>query len=292
MDFASRLARDRRLAMVISPFVAEIGNAAATDKTRVSHDARALLFQVIADDSLNLVAVQALARELGNFNVGPEFAIEAGGPPVYYNDYEDAMAKGMLRAMAFVALGTALLLFLAFRSWMLPLKAVFSNLLAVASGFGVVVAVFQLGWCASWLGVDYRFSAIPLAVPLLLFCLSFGLSMDYEVFLLRHIQRHYLECHDNSLATVRGMTGTGPVISGAALLMAVVFGAFTGVDIAILKMIGLGLTVTVLVDALVIRALLVPSVMCLAGRWNWLPGIDAREDARSRLRADTLAGVK
>jgi RND superfamily putative drug exporter len=106
--------------------------------------------------------------------------------------------------------------------------------------------------------------------------------MDYEVFLLRRIQANYLLSGDNTAATAAGLASTGPVITGAALIMAVVFGAFIGTDLVLLKMIGLGLTVTVLVDATLVRTLMVPAAMCLAGRWNWLPG-------RRRQRAAVIA---
>lgn len=239
----------------------------------VSRDGRALLFQLIPDDKLDLDEVRALARALATHRPAGAFAVEVGGPAVYYNDYVAWVNASFPRVVGFVIGSTLLLLFLMFRSWLLPLKAVLTNLLAVAAGFGAVVAVFQHGWMAAWFGISHQFSAIPIVVPLLCFCLSFGLSMDYEVFLLRDIQRHYRASGDNRSAVVEGLVHAGPIITGAALVMATVFGAFLGTDLAMLKMIGLGLTITVLVDATLVRALIVPSVMCLAGRWNWLPGL-------------------
>ena len=238
----------------------------------LSHDRSAAALQIIADSRLDLAAVQALARDLAATEPGPQFSQSLGGPPVYYNDYADLMQTGFARVFAFVVATTLILLFIVFRSWLLPVKAVLTNLLAVAAGFGAVVAVFQFGWLASWIGVAHPQSAIPLVVPLLCFCLCFGLSMDYEVFLLRRIQANYMSSGDNAAATAAGLASTGPVITGAALIMAVVFGAFIGTDLVLLKMIGLGLTVTVLVDATLIRTLMVPAAMCLAGRWNWWPG--------------------
>jgi RND superfamily putative drug exporter len=106
----------------------------------------------------------------------------------------------------------------------------------------------------------------------MVFCLSFGLSMDYELFLLFRIQQEYRIDRDNNLATVTGLAAVAPVITGAGLIMAVVFGAFVGADLPVLKMIGVGLCVSVLVDATLVRAFVVPATMALAGRWNWYPG--------------------
>ena len=114
--------------------------------------------------------------------------------------------------------------------------------------------------------------AIPLEVPLMVFCLSFGLSMDYELFLLFRIQQEFLVDRNNDRATVAGLSAVAPVITGAGLIMAVVFGAFVGADLPVLKMIGVGLCVSVLVDATLIRAFVVPAFMSIAGRWNWYPG--------------------
>jgi RND superfamily putative drug exporter len=106
----------------------------------------------------------------------------------------------------------------------------------------------------------------------MVFCLSFGLSMDYELFLLFRIQQEYLRDGDNNRATVEGLATVAPVITGAGLIMVVVFGAFVTAQLPVLKMIGLGLCVAVLADATLVRALIVPAVMALAGRWNWYPG--------------------
>jgi RND superfamily putative drug exporter len=107
---------------------------------------------------------------------------------------------------------------------------------------------------------------------MMIFCLSFGLSMDYELFLLFQIEREYRRDRDNDRAVVDALSAVAPVITGAGLIMAVVFGAFATADLPVLKMMGVGLCVSVLVDATVIRALVVPAVMALAGRWNWYPG--------------------
>ncbi len=261
-DFVGRLAADPRIARVGAP----------TPDHSMSHDGTAGLFQIIAARQLDLAGVQALAHHLVATDPGRGLEVEAGGPAVYYNDYALLMAESFTRALCFVIAATLIVLFVVFRSWLLPVKAVLTNLLAVAAGFGAVVAVFQLGWFASWIGLVHTQHAIPLVVPLLCFCLCFGLSMDYEVFLLRRIQADYARCGDNRAATAAGLASTGPVITGAAAVMVAVFGAFVATDLVLLKMIGFGLAVTVLIDATLIRCLLVPAAMCLAGRWNWAPG--------------------
>jgi len=195
-----------------------------------------------------------------------------GGTPAEHNDFNDYMFKSLPRIFGFVVGATLLLLFAAFRSYLLPIKAVITNLFAVAAGIGAVVAVFQFGWLNGLVGLEKPFTAIPLEVPMMVFCLSFGLSMDYELFLLFRIQREYLLDGNNDRATVAGLAAVAPVITGAGLIMAVVFGAFVGADLPVLKMMGVGLSVSVLIDATVIRAFVVPAVMALAGRWNWYPG--------------------
>ncbi len=138
------------------------------------------------------------------------------------------MWRSFPKVFGFVIAATLLLLFAAFRSYLLPLEAVLMNLLAVAAGYGAVVAIFQLGWLNGLIGLERPFAAIPLEVPLMVFCLSFGLSMDYELFLLFRIQQEYRRRPDNDRATVAGLAAVAPVITGAGLIMAVVFGAFVG----------------------------------------------------------------
>ena len=203
-----------------------------------------------------------------------------GGTPAYYNDFGVYMRGSLPRVFGFVILATLCLLFLAFRSYLLPLKAVAANLLAIGAGYGAVVAIFQFGWCAGLVGLERPFASIALEIPLMIFCLSFGLSMDYELFLLFRIRRDYLEHGDNDRATVSGLAAVAPVITGAGLIMAAVFGAFVGAELPALKMIGVGLCVAVLVDATLIRGFIVPAVMRIAGRWNWYPG--RRRDAPRR----------
>ena len=264
-----RLTHDPRIALVTPPLLAiDAGLADAA----LSRDRSAMLLQVFAHGRADLAGVQALARDIAWTPPGAGLRVDVGGPPVYYADHVEQVEASFAPVFAFVIGASLLLLFVVFRSWLLPVKAVCANLLAVAAGYGAVVAVFQFGWCAQWIGVEQPLAMIPPVVPLLVFCLSFGLSMDYEVFLLRAIQRCWRRSADNRSATAAGLVATAPVITGAAGVMAVVFASFIATDLVLLKMLGLGLVVTVLVDATLIRCLIVPALVCVAGRWNWIPG--------------------
>ena len=273
MAYAQRLAAFPGVAAVASPLSASVPAARAA---YLSRDGRAGLFDVSPVRGVSLVRAQALARALQRLVPAGPFRATVGGTPVYYNDFDSAMWHGFPKVFGFVIAATLALLFAAFRSFVLPLKAVIANLLAIAAGYGAVVAIFQFGWFGGLVGLERPFAAIALEVPLMIFCLSFGLSMDYELFLLFRIQREYLAHGDNQRATVEGLAAVAPVITGAGLIMAVVFGAFAGAALPALKMIGVGLCVSVLVDATVIRGVVVPAFMSVAGRWNWYPGAHRR----------------
>jgi RND superfamily putative drug exporter len=157
---------------------------------------------------------------------------------------------------------------LVFRSLLVPLKAVVMNLLSIGAAYGVVVAVFQWGWGADLFGVS-RSAPIEAWAPVFVFAVVFGLSMDYEVFLLSRIREEYDRTGDNAVAVADGLALTARVITAAAAIMVCVFGSFVlGEDLA-LKIMGLGLAVAVLVDATIVRLVLVPSTMELLGDWNW-----------------------
>ena len=158
-----------------------------------------------------------------------------------------------------------IVLLLAFRSILMPLKAAFANLLSVGAAYGVVTFVFQEGHGASLVGLD---GAVPIAsyVPLLMFAVLFGLSMDYEVFLLTQIQEHHKLSRDTHKAVVDGLASTGRVITSAALIMVCVFSSFILNGDAIVKQFGVGLAVAIAIDATIVRCVLVPAVMTKLGR--------------------------
>jgi RND superfamily putative drug exporter len=160
------------------------------------------------------------------------------------------------------------LLAMAFRSLVLPLQAIVMNLLSVGAAYGLIVAVFQWGWGESLLGFTSE-GHIEVFVPLFLFSILFGLSMDYQVFLLSRVREEYLRAGDNQLAVARGLESTARTITSAALVMVTVFAAFAAGRLVPFKEMGLGLAAAVLIDATLVRTILVPAVMRLVGRYNW-----------------------
>jgi RND superfamily putative drug exporter len=161
-----------------------------------------------------------------------------------------------------------LLLMTVFRSILVPLKAVVVNLLSVGAAYGVVVAIFQWGWAKDLFGVG-KAGPVEAWAPMMLFAIVFGLSMDYEVFLLTRMKEEYDRTGDNASAVADGLAATARVITAAALIMVCVFGAFVlGIDRQ-LKLFGLGMAVAVLIDATLVRMVLVPATMELLGDKNW-----------------------
>ncbi len=161
-----------------------------------------------------------------------------------------------------------LLLMMVFRSIAVPLKAAVMNLLSIGGAYGVLVAVFQWGWGAELLGLEGP-TPITSIIVVIMFPILFGLSMDYEVFLISRIREEYDRIGDNAEAVARGLAGTGRVITSAALIMMVVFLSFVASPIPSLKMLGLGLAVAILIDATIVRMVLVPAAMALLGKANW-----------------------
>jgi len=160
------------------------------------------------------------------------------------------------------------LLFLAFGSVVLPVKAVVMNVVSISASFGIVTWIFQDGHLSGLLGFEPQ-GYLDATNPILMLAILFGLSMDYEVFLLSRVREQWDRTHDNDLAVVTGVQKTGRIITSAALLLAVVIGAFGLSGIVFMKMIGIGMLVALIIDATVVRALLVPATMKLLGNWNW-----------------------
>ncbi|HEX3491796.1 MAG TPA: MMPL family transporter, partial [Streptosporangiaceae bacterium] len=166
------------------------------------------------------------------------------------------------------ALATFVLLFLAFGSVVLPIKAIAANLLSLAATFGVVTWIFQFGHLSGLLGFTATGTIEP-SMPILMLAIIFGLSMDYEVFLLSRIRERYDQTGDNTAAVASGLQRTGGVITSAALLLVIVVGAFSASGITFIKLLGVGMIVALIVDATIVRVLLVPATMRLLGRANW-----------------------
>jgi putative drug exporter of the RND superfamily len=203
---------------------------------------------------------------------GQGLKVQVGGFQAISLDFNRYLYNNFPKAIAFILIATYILLLLMFRSVVLPLKAILMNVLSVCASYGVLVFIFQWGNFSNILNFtpDGYLNSI---LPILLFCILFGLSMDYEVFLLSRIREEWLLTHNNRWAVARGLAKTGGVITNAALLFVIVCGAFTFTSIIITKEMGLGMAIAVLVDATIIRSLLVPATMRLLGRWNWwMPG--------------------
>ena len=171
-----------------------------------------------------------------------------------------------------ILVASFLLLMVVFRSIAVPLKAVVMNLLSIGAAYGVIVAVFQWGWFADLFGLEGTY-LIASPLPAIFFAVLFGLSMDYEVFLVSRIREAYNVTRDNTEAVARGLAATGRVITSGALIMMAVFLSFVANPDPFTKMIGLGLATAIAIDATVVRMILVPATMALMGRANWwLPG--------------------
>jgi putative drug exporter of the RND superfamily len=194
--------------------------------------------------------------------------VYVGGITAIFADFADVLAAKLPLFVGVVVGLSFLLLALVFRSILVPLKAAVMNLLSVAAAFGVITAVFQWGWLGSLFGVS-RTGPVESFLPVMMFAILFGLSMDYEVFLVMRIHEEWLRSGDNRVAVRRGLAATGRTITAAAAIMVVVFASFVLGGDRIIKEFGLGLAIAVLVDAVIIRSALVPSVMLLLGKANW-----------------------
>jgi putative drug exporter of the RND superfamily len=188
------------------------------------------------------------------------------------DDLTDQLADTLPIFIAATLAASFLLLMLVFRSIVVPLKAALMNLLSVGAAYGVLVAVFQWGWLKDLFGLEGPV-LIASPVPVIMFGILFGLSMDYEVFLLSRIREEYARTNDNAESVARGLAATGRVITSAALIMVGVFGSFVANPTPAVKMFGLGLATAIALDATIVRMLVVPASMALLGRANWwLPG--------------------
>jgi Predicted drug exporters of the RND superfamily len=188
-------------------------------------------------------------------------------------------------------LTTYLVLFMLLRSIWLPLKAIIMNTLSITAAFGALVWVFQDGNLSRLLGFQ-PLGFVETTLPVILFCVLFGLSMDYEVFLLTRMKEAWERTGDNTEAVAQGLERSGRIVTSAALIVVVVAGSFVFADIVLIKALGLGVALAVAIDATIVRALLVPATMRLLGKWNWwLPARLARflPDRLPRSEADLEA---
>jgi putative drug exporter of the RND superfamily len=211
---------------------------------------------------------RALVRRIRQEHPPVEGELLLTGPSAFDLDFIAVIRNATPSAFGFIVLATYLALLLLLRSMLLPLKAIVMNLLSITASFGALVWIFQEGHLA-WL-LDFTPAPIETPIPLIMFCILYGLSMDYEVLLLSRTHEEWIRTGDNDLAVVESLAHTGRLITGAAAIMAGVFFGF-GIanSVTMIKAMGIGMGIAVIVDATIVRALLVPATMRLLGRWNW-----------------------
>ena len=204
---------------------------------------------------------------LNQLQIGENGVLKVAGFAAYSLDVLDAIIENLPIAIAFILTATIVLIFIQVRSVIIPIKAIIMNILSVSASFGMLVFVFQWGYGSEFL--NFTPQPIETTNPVILFCIVFGLSMDYEVLMLSRIHEEWERTGDNTLAVANGLQKTGRLITGAAAIMVVVFSAFGLSSVVILKQIGFGLALAILLDATIVRALVVPATMRLMGKANW-----------------------
>ncbi|WP_172385397.1 MMPL family transporter [Streptomyces sp. MNP-20] len=237
-------------------------------------------------DTLARLRTDVLPAAIGH---GPARA-HVGGAAASLSDVGRRTSQRLPVLVAAVLAMSFLLLMPVFRSILVPLKAVLLNLLSIGAAYGIMVAVFQWGWGGALIGLE---ATVPIVsfIPMFLFAILFGLSMDYEVFLLSRVREEYLRTGDNGTAIVEGVSGTARIITSAALIMVAVFLSFAVAEDPSTKMFGLGLATAIFIDATVVRMVLVPATMTLLGRTNWwLPKWLDRMLPRGPVGTDAEAG--
>ncbi|MFQ6044801.1 MAG: MMPL family transporter [Gemmatimonadales bacterium] len=243
----------------------------------VSGDARVTLMDVVLADTTTLTGSMDAVRHIrGVVGMRPpsldSVKVVVGGFAASSVDLQDELLSIFPLVIALVLITTFLMLAVAFRSVLVPLKAVLMNCLSVIGTSGLTVLVFQEGVGARALRLDGPTEAIHVVVPVLVFAVVFGLSMDYGVFLLARIREAYDRSGRSDQATMEGLTATASVITSAAAIMIVVFGAFAFSHVLAAQFLGFGLAIAVLLDATLVRMVLLPALMHIAGQWNWWPG--------------------
>lgn len=273
-------ARDLRTQLLAVDGVDGVGNPT------ISTDGRAAVLTVIPKEAPGSEQTEALVHRLRDETL-PSYrggTTHVGGPTATNVDLADTIGERLPWFMGLIVALSALLLLVEFRSIFVPIKAAIMNLLSVAAAYGAVVAVFQWGWLSDVIGAEP--GPIESFAPMMLFAVLFGLSMDYEVFLLSRVREEYDETGDAGGAMADGVAATARVITAAASVMVVVFASFLLNDERVVNLFGFGLAVAIAVDATLVRLVLVPAVMAIAGRRAWyLPGWLRRILPRTHLEA-------
>jgi RND superfamily putative drug exporter len=263
----------KQLAPVLQKAIDETPNVAAVSPATFDQAGTVAVFSTISEsapwDDETVELVEGLRETtIPAALKGTEASAYIGGQTAGYIDLATQIGDKLPLMIAIVVALSFFVLLLAFRSLLIPVKAAAMNLLSVAASYGVVTAVFQWGWGASLIGLDHSIPIVSF-VPLLMFAILFGLSMDYEVFLLTQMREHYKAHGDAKRAVIEGLANTGRVITSAAAIMVCVFTSFVLNGNPIVKEFGVGLAVAIAIDSTLVRCLLVPAVMVLAGKRMW-----------------------
>jgi RND superfamily putative drug exporter len=229
--------------------------------------ARIVLLNVASNQPASSDGARTILRTIRAESIGNGGQLLVSGDTAFDVDIINYIIDTTPLAVGFVILVTYLVLFLLTGSLVLPLKAVVLNLLSIAASFGALVWIFQDGHLSQQLG--FTAQSIDPSVPVILFAIVFGMSMDYEVLLISRIQEEYLRTGDNRHAIAEGLERSGRLITGAAAIMVAVFLAFGLAEVVLIKSIGIGLAIAVALDATIVRVLIVPAVMRLLGHYNW-----------------------
>jgi len=242
-----------------------------------SSDGRLALVDIFPTEAVTANNAMDFVRQLrrdgaSSLTALPGTTMDVGGLPALNADYESSITGKFFTIVGLIVGLTMLALLLAFRSVMIALKAVLLNLLSVATAFGAVVLVFQDGFGIRLLGLAHALRGNFPAIPVIVFAIVFGLSMDYEVFLVSRVAEARRAGMSDREAIAEGLARTGGLITSAAAIMIVVFAAFTLGDFVLIKILGFALSVAVLVDATVVRMAIGPALLMVAGKWNWWPG--------------------
>jgi len=256
-----------------TPEVALGSEVAALAQATISENGRYVLLRVYPDGAVTPAMGALLHEQITASLAEVGLTARIGGSYVSGTEWTAALYDYFPLALGLVALATALLLGLAFRSLLIPVKAVILNVLTVGATFGVLTLIMQDGVLATLFGLPPALGYIDTSAPLFIFAIVFGLSMDYEVFMVARIHEGHERGLSDKEAVATALSTTGGVITSAAAIMITIFVVLMFSHVELIRTLGLGLSVAVLLDATLVRLALVPSVMVLAGRWNWwLPG--------------------
>jgi len=266
VSFAPDATRDQAIVLVgLQRGLGRLG--VDTGAERVADETTAVVLaytRYLPNDDRN----KALLTQIRDTDLGGDLSMLVDGGTAEIVDVVDLMYRDFPRAVALIVAATYLVLLVLFQSVLLPLKAIAMNTLSILASYGALVFVFQDGHFSRLLGFT-PLGFVEASLPVIMFCILFGLSMDYEVFLLSRVREEWDRTGDNQRSVAVGLQRSGRIITSAALIVVVVAASFVTADVILIKALGLGIALAVFLDATVVRALLVPATMRLLGRWNW-----------------------